>query len=161
MKEQEARALAESLGKQLQAMREAGLDAAEISGILTARAKAKGLDVQVKVVPILPGLDGLEVKLNVKDAAELAQSSAAAGKPACPHPHWPCPACQADVCFQGPRPKRPLGVCSSCGAFLHSGGEPLVVRLLTDEEVLALSDDDRINLQRCRRVVEERRQSRS
>lgn len=162
MQESEARAIAEQLGAQLKAMREAGLDAAEIGSILTARTKAKGLNVEVRVIPVLPGLDALEVKLPVDEAAQLATPVSSTKAEDCPHPHTPCPVCQADVCFMGKQPPVPHGVCAHCASFLlTTPGDPPQVSLLTEEQLLALPDDDRITLQRIRRLVEKRRATRS
>lgn len=152
MQESEARAIVEKLAGPLKAMREAGLSAAEISAILTARAKAKGLRIEVQVAQILPGIDGLEIKMTAKDAMEMVSTAED-----CPHPHVPCPSCQEAICFMGKPPKTPQGVCAHCGAFLLTHGDPAQVRLMTDEDVLALNDDQLILLQRSRRTAEKRR----
>lgn len=120
------------LGEQLKLLQQAGLTPEEIGTVLTRRAQAKGLSAIVRVSTVPNGFTGLDIELGAPAAAAVAKKAPASS---CPHPH--------------------------CGSFLYVAciGEanPPLIRLLTEEELLALSDESRINLQRARRMVQARR----
>lgn len=115
-------------------------DFAEIARRAQEKLRAQGINVEIEVIRLpIPN-----------PAAEDPER--------CPFPHSPCPVCNGALCF-GPGNKAPeLSVCGNCASFLRSDPSrlPRPVRLLTEEEIVALPDDERISLQRARRYVEQR-----
>lgn len=113
---------------------------AELRELITALS-ATGLPVSVTVVK-LP-----------------ARSSSPAPRPMsaeeCPLPHTPCPACSAPMCFGSNNEASLTGACGSCGSLVVTVREPLprAVRLMTDEEFMALPDDERLTLRRSQELL--------
>jgi hypothetical protein len=84
--------------------------------------------------------------------------------PPCEGPHYAAPCCGAELCFhdtiwQGKRVAdlEPSACCPVCASFLRREGASfteLAFHVMTTDEVVALTDAERIRLQRARQVVE-------
>lgn len=142
----------EAFAHRVQELAGKGVPLELIAEDLRAHGRSAGREVIVSIVEPIPGIRGLEIKLGKR----LDRPSVA-----CQHgPHTPCPVCKADVCWNGMSfAQAAHTVCGTCTSFLvretDSPDGPLHV--MTDEELMALSDDLRIGLQRARRTLESRR----
>lgn len=165
-----ARQLATRLGELVKKFKEAGLSADEVALVLQQRAKARGMTVVIGVQKIGPitaldmHLDPAEVQVLLGDAVTTEPANE------CPGPHLACPAChepqamclRPDLLAKVGRTADTIptqGACPSCGSFLVmvKSTDPWTFRLMSEDEVFALSDDERNALLRGRRRAEQRR----
>jgi len=168
MNKANAQAIAQRFGKFLEQLKNSGLTAHEIAGLINGRAEARGMKVRVQARSV-GQLQILDAHIDIADAQLLLQPPPGAKQADdCPGPHLMCPACNEQALCLLPEllakvgiarredlPKD--GVCFHCGSYLIMvrDREPWSFRLMTEEEIIGLSDDDRIRLQRGRSKVEQ------
>lgn len=171
MSDPHASSLVRRLGELVNGLKKAGLEADEVALILQARAKSRGLQITIGVQKI-GAVSMLDMSLS-PEQAQVLLGDAVTAQPAeqCAGPHLACPSCghpdalclRPDILKLAGVRREDLpgtGACPHCGAFLVMirESEPWHFRLMSEQEVLGLSDQDRMGLQRARRRALERRE---